>query len=145
MPPTLVDTVLLVHAGATLIMLGVIWVIQVVHYPLFAGVGTEGFADYEGAHTRRITWVVMPTMLVELGTAAILAVGPLEPLDRTLAWVGLGLVALVWASTALLQVPLHGRLSRGFDPKAHAQLVATNWIRTAAWSARGVLALALLR
>jgi hypothetical protein len=45
---------------------------------------------------------------------------------------------------ARLQAPRHVALRRGFDPSVHARLVATNWIRTAAWSARSVLALAML-
>ncbi|HEX2205610.1 MAG TPA: hypothetical protein VHG91_20025 [Longimicrobium sp.] len=48
---------------------------------------------------------------------------------------------MVWLSTALLQVPMHGRLERGFDAAAHRRLVATNWVRTVAWTARGVLLL----
>ena len=133
------------HAGATLIMLGVILVIQVVHYPLFRGVGSERFPEYEAAHTSRITWIVLPTMLIELGTAGLLLLAPLGPAQRGLAWVGLALVAVIWASTGLIQVPLHGRLSKGFDPEAHGRLVASNWVRTVAWSARGVLALLLVR
>ena len=40
---------------------------------------------------------------------------------------------------ALLQVPRHNALARGFDGPAHAALVATNWVRTAAWSLRALL------
>jgi hypothetical protein len=50
-------------------------------------------------------------------------------------------VALVWLSTAFVQVPLHARLSAGFDTRAHRRLVATNWVRTLSWTARGLLAL----
>jgi hypothetical protein len=52
---------------------------------------------------------------------------------------------VIWLSTALLQVPLHNLLARGLDREAVARLVQTNWIRTAAWSARAVVSLALLR
>ena len=31
--------VFLLHLGATLALVGLIWTVQVVHYPLFAGVG----------------------------------------------------------------------------------------------------------
>jgi hypothetical protein len=41
--------------------------------------------------------------------------------------------------------PRHETLRHGFDPSAHAALLATNWIRTAAWSARSVLLLLVLR
>jgi len=49
-----------------------------------------------------------------------------------------------WLSTALLQVPRHRQLARGFDARAHAFLVRSNVVRTAAWTARGALCLWML-
>lgn len=120
-------------------MVAVIWFVQVVHYPLFASVGRAAFARYERQHTRRITPIVAPLMLAELGSGALVVAAlpswttPLE------AWLGAGLIALVWLSTGLLQVPAHGRLAEGFDEVWHRRLVRSNWLRTVAWSARGVL------
>jgi len=62
-----------------------------------------------------------------------------------LPWIGIALLLLIWLSTAVLQVPAHHRLGSGFDPATHRRLVLTNWVRTWAWSARGVLALLLLQ
>ena len=53
--------------------------------------------------------------------------------------ISLGLLAVIWISTAAVQVPLHGRLEREFTPEAHRMLVRTNWVRTAAWTARGAM------
>jgi hypothetical protein len=39
---------------------------------------------------------------------------------------------------------MHHRLERGFDPAAYRQLVRGNWIRTIAWSLRGLLAVQML-
>ena len=55
--------------------------------------------------------------------------------------VGVGLVLLNLATTALVQVPLHRRLSAGWDDRAIRTLVASNWVRTAAWTARAVILL----
>lgn len=135
---------LLAQAAATLAMIGAIWIVQVVHYPLFAAVGAAGFPAYAEAHARLITFVVGPLMLVEATTAA-LSVGVPDPaMPAPGRWLGLALVAVIWASTAVLQVPQHQRLAAGFDAGAHAFLVRTNWIRTAAWTARGVLILVWL-
>lgn len=139
-----VDAVAIVHLVATLLMAGVILYVQVVHYPLMVRVGGETFADYEAGHTARTGWVVIPLMLTELVTAVWLAVAPPSPADGLVARIGLGLLAVIWASTFLLQVPAHRRLSAGFDGPAHRRLVATNWIRTAAWVARIPVALALV-
>ena len=133
--------VFLAHVLSTLVMVGVIWIVQVVHYPLFAGVGGAGWAAYEAEHQARITLVVGPTMLVELATAVWLVLDRPAALPAWAVVLGAALVGLIWASTAFLQVPLHGALGGAFDPAAHARLVATNWIRTAAWTVRGGLVL----
>lgn len=133
--------VFLAHLGATLLMVGVIWVVQVVHYPLFAGVGTAGWGAYEAAHQSRITLVVGPLMLVELATAVWLVLDRPVALPTWSVLVGAALVGVIWASTAFVQVPLHSALGGAFDADAHARLVATNWIRTVAWTARGGLVL----
>ncbi|MEM7480122.1 MAG: hypothetical protein AAF481_03015 [Acidobacteriota bacterium] len=137
-------TLLSIHAGATLAMVGVIWFVQLVHYPLFALASERQFAGFAEAHQRRTSWVVMPLMLTELTTAVLLLLDPPLGLDHRLLWLGIGLLAFIWISTALLQVPLHQRLTRHRDLSAIHRLVATNWLRTAAWTARGALALALI-
>ncbi len=135
------NAVFVVHLAATLFMTGLIWFVQVVHYPLFAQVGAAGFAAYEAAHTARTTLVVAPAMLVEAATAVLLlAVRPACAPGWAL-WAGAGLAAVNWFSTALLQVPRHEILAAGFDAEAHRFLVASNWVRTAAWTARAMLVL----
>jgi hypothetical protein len=131
---------LVVHAAATWAMVGLVWFVQVVHYVLFPAIGPDRFARYETLHTRRTTLVVGPLMAVEAAAAVGLAI----LVGTAMAWIGLGLLAVVWASTAFLQVPCHGRLERGFDAATVRRLVATNWVRTAGWTARGLLAAAML-
>ena len=140
----LLKLLLLAHVGATLLMTGVIWIVQIVHYPLFSQVGVDGFAAYQAAHSRRISYIVMPLMLVELATAALLVVIPPVDVAPALLWAGLALVVLIWLSTFALQVPQHRILSDGFDLRAHRLLVGTNWLRTIAWSLRGLLVLWLV-
>ena len=124
-------------------MFGLIWFVQVVHYPLFALVGPEQFQAYEAAHANRTTWVVAPLMLLELASACALLFPSLRPsfVSASEAWLGAALVGVIWASTALVQVPLHNRLHTGYSIAVIAQLVATNWIRTAAWTVRAGLVL----
>lgn len=131
----------LAHLGATLFMVGVIWFVQIVHYPLFARVGPDLFTAYSESHSRLTTYVVGPTMLVELGTAVLLVFFHPPQIPAAALWLGLVLIAAIWLSTALLQVPRHEVLGLRFDEITHQSLVATNWIRTIAWSARGLLVL----
>lgn len=130
---------LFAHAAATLYMTGVIWFVQIVHYPLFSRVGQPGFSDYEREHVRRTGWVVAGPMLVELAAA----VAVVWVVGDWLAWTGLALVGIIWCSTGLWQVPAHLRLEAGFDEAVHLRLTRTNWVRTAAWTARSVVALGL--
>ena len=83
-------------------------------------------------------------MLIELGSAVALVAVAVTARDRWLAWAGLLLLAAIWLSTALLQVPAHRGLSAGFDARTARHLVATNWLRTLAWSARCALLLWIL-
>ncbi|MFN0137894.1 MAG: hypothetical protein ACKVS9_17460 [Phycisphaerae bacterium] len=129
---------------STLMMTGLIWMVQVVHYPLFANVGEGAFCDYEHQHTRRITWLVGPLMLTEGASAAALMLLLAPGTARVLAIIGVLLLVVNWGSTAFLQVPCHTRLSRGFDREVVRRLVSTNWIRTVAWSVRGALAVTLV-
>lgn len=130
---------LLLHALSTWSLIGLIWTIQVVHYPLFARVGSIGFASYESAHTSRVSVLVIPLMLTELLTSISLVLYPPPSLAPFSLWIGLGLIGLIWIITFSLAVPQHRRLSLGFDAKAHQALLRSNWIRTVAWSLRGLL------
>lgn len=126
----------LIHLMSTLCMTGIIWFVQVVHYPLFAEVGQTGFARYELLHQRWTGWVVAPLMLIELGTAiGMIAIGNTWPHAASL-WIGLGLLLLIWGSTFFIQVPLHTQLGAGSDEAAIRRLVRSNWIRTIAWTLR---------
>lgn len=135
---------LLLHAALTWFLTGLIWIVQLVHYPLFAHVDRARFTAFEAEHCRRISWIVMPAMLSELATGVWLVAEPPAALASAWAWVGLALLAVIWGSTAHFSVPCHRVLERGFDERAHRRLVATNWIRTLAWSARALLCAAML-
>lgn len=132
---------LIVHLACTFYLVGLVWFVQRVHYPLFAGVGPERFASYESAHLSRTGPVVAPFMLLEAAGALALLALPPQGVPPRVAWLGAALVAAVWLSTWLLQVPRHRELASRFEPATHRRLVATNWLRTAAWSLRGVLVL----
>lgn len=136
------DIIVIVHAAATWAMVGLIWFVQLVHYPLFAAVGAPGFAEYESQHTRRTTWVVAAFMPIEAGTAVLLT--SVDAVAPALAWTGAALVAVVWAVTLTIQVPQHRALGSGFHESIWHALVRGNWVRTTAWSIRGMLVAVML-
>jgi len=135
------NLVFLAHLGATLYLVGVIWIVQILVYPLMSNVGADGYSAYHNLHTSRISPLVAPAMIIELLTAIYLAFTMFEAIDRRYFWFGLGLVLIIWASTFLVQVPLHEKLGASFDSNVQRKLVQTNWIRTISWSLRGALIL----
>jgi hypothetical protein len=126
-------------------MAGIVWFVQVDHYPLMARIGPAEFPAWEQAHRLISTLLMGPIMILEAATGVALTRRPPPGVAPVAAWGGLVLIALVWGSTAFIQLPLHAALSRAFDAKTHASLVSTNWIRTAGWSLRGLLVLWMLQ
>ena len=135
---------LLAQLASTLFMTGVIWFVQVVHYPLFAKTGLTDFHVFEKAHTSLTTWVVAPPMLIELISALLLIWYRPAGISNVQCGIGLALLGVIWLSTLFLQIPCHELLSRDFDPVIHQKLVSTNWIRTVAWSLRALLVLYMI-
>ncbi|EMI58290.1 hypothetical protein [Rhodopirellula sallentina] len=124
---------------STWYLVGLIWMVQIVHYSMFDRVGEDVFARYATDHARLITPIVMFPMLIEIVTAAGLIAWAPAGVPRSWMVVGFALVVAIWASTALLQVPCHSRLAGGFDVQVYRRLVSTNWIRTVGWTVRGGL------
>lgn len=132
---------LTVEIAITSILVGLIWVIQWVHYPSFIFIERTQFHDAHMQHMRRITHIVMPLMLLE-----VFCVGGMIWMDRQLGLsiahiMAACLLFVVWGSTWIWQVPLHQKLAHGYDETCIGRLVASNWIRTVAWSARFLLLL----
>jgi hypothetical protein len=136
--------VFLLHTASTGMMVGIIWFVQLVHYPLFARAGADGFGWYAAAHARWTTWVVAPPMLVELVTSFLLLGWRPVVVPLLVVWGGIALTLLLWGSTIFVQVPLHTALAQGWHPPTHRRLVRSNWFRTLLWTVRGVLVLWLL-
>ncbi|MBD3672174.1 MAG: hypothetical protein HUJ26_01495 [Planctomycetaceae bacterium] len=128
----------LTHVVATLFMLGLIWVVQLVIYPLFAEIPSTAFSAYEKAYQHRITLIVLPVMSIELITGGMILLDHTPELGRLLQWYNFAGILMIWASTFFLQVPCHTILTTQFVPELHRKLVISNWIRTVLWTVRSV-------
>jgi|TARA_R110001592_G_scaffold217314_2_gene471041 hypothetical protein len=137
-------TLFLLQLVSTFYMTGLIWFVQIVHYPLFALVGRARFTRYQQAHQLRTTFAVGPMMLTEAATTVAIVYWPPPGMGPAFTWTGVGLLFVVWFSTALLQVPRHQVLASRFSPRHIRSLVISNWLRTIAWTARSVLLLIYL-
>ena len=133
--------------GAAAFMTGLIWFVQLVHYPLMAQIGEQQWIDYERQHQRRTTWIVAPFMALESCSAAgaLMWMSPEIPMAvHALLWTSAALLAGLWALTFFVQVPLHRKLETAFNVHTIERLVRTNWLRTAFWTARAGLLAAVL-
>jgi hypothetical protein len=125
-------------------MFGAIWIVQVVHYPLMRFASGAEFTRFETEHRRRISWVVGPLMALEGVCVLAFLFAPPAGLTWWLPWAGAAAEAVAIGTTVFVSAPLHLRLNERFDPAVLDRLVATNWIRTAAWTARAGVAIAIL-
>ena len=131
----------LLNISSTWFMVGLIWLIQIVHYPLFKFIGNNEFQTYHNGHSVLITPLVGTVMIIELISSILLVVFPPKNVSITIPIIGVILVFIIWASTAFLQIPQHNALLKSYGFEAHNLLVQSNWIRTLAWSMRGLLLL----
>lgn len=122
-------------------MTGLIWYVQLVHYPSFHFVEETRFREFHNLHSSRTGFIVMPVMIAELVTSGVLS--------WFYGWVslhalGFYLVIGVWLSTFLLSVPIHAKLSSSRNAVLIDRLVSTNWVRTILWSVKSGLGLFML-
>jgi hypothetical protein len=130
------DVALIANLVSTCVMVGVIWFVQVVHYPLLAKFGDTQSVEVAVEHQRRTGYVVGLPMLIEgVSTLALLASRPAH-VTVALPWIGAVLLAVSLGSTLFLSVPLHARMADAHSPETGRRLVATNWPRTISWTAR---------
>ena len=136
--------VLVIGVVATWAMVGLIWMVQIVHYPMLAEMSALSPVTAAVDHQRRISWVVGPLMATEGVTALMLLVDRPATMSVAEAWIAALLLGVALASTVLVQVPLHARLAAAHADDIATRLVVTNWVRTVAWTARGLLMVAVL-
>ena len=130
----------------TAMLTGLVWMVQLVHYPGFLHVGRQAAAHYQKFHLRRMGFLVIPLMLVELGLASWLLFTEMTFIVMEyLNYAAFGLLVAVWLITFLRAIPLHQKLSRENDaPETIRKLIKTNWWRTIAWSLRTLVLVGLI-
>lgn len=136
------EETLILNLFSSFFLCGLIWTVQLVHYPAFHGFEKEDYQEWMSFHKSRISFIVVPVMLVELGTSILLSFGktPYSALHQT----GLGIVVMIWLITFFKQVPLHEKLSAGYREELVQKLVSSNRWRTFLWSIKSILGIYML-
>jgi hypothetical protein len=131
---------LLANLMLSAFLTGLIWFVQIVHYPIFRKVPASHFGAYHAAHTFTTSQVVALPMLIELGIGGWLVLQPVPANLRWVSYAAYACVILIWAITFGVAVPLHNRLTAaGYDEAVINRLVAANWARTVGWTVRTAL------
>ena len=128
---------LIIHLIATSVMVGVIWIIQLVHYPSFHFIELKQYTTFQRFHMSRISYVVIPAMLTELFTLILIIIS-MDQID-TLVLASAILLILIWLITALFFSGVHQKLTLGYDQTVVDKLVKLNWGRTLLWTLRLLL------
>ena len=134
------NVILLICLFFSLYGVGMIWVLQLNHYPLYANVGRDAFSGYVAAHNERLLFpVILPSVLAFAGSLALALRHPPQVPDWSV-WLVVCLNAVIAVSTGRVQGPAHSALAReGYSAPLVRKVLTTNWLRTAAWTANGVL------
>ena len=129
--------VLLGHLIFTSIMTGVIWIIQIVHYPSFHFIEKELYTAFQKFHMNKISIIVMPIMLAELITGIMLFFD--KSSKSPFLTISIIILVLIWLITGVFFTKAHNELIAGYQELVVNQLVAMNWIRTLLWTLRLLL------
>jgi hypothetical protein len=138
-------SILLFHTILILYVLGEIWFVQIVVYPLFAKVGKEEYVTYHKFYTSKIPLpVIIPGFISFFLPIALIFLRPDSvPLWLALANVVCGMVGLV--VTVSLEIPRHNRLEQGGKQERVIQeLIRYNWPRTLSITGSAVFTLTML-
>ena len=126
---------LLIHLISTSLMVGIIWVIQVVHYPSFHFIGNSRYISFQKFHVERISYIVIPVMLVESISGFLLIYDELN----LILLISMVLLLSIWMLTGFFFASVHQKLVSGYQLEMVAKLVKINWIRTLLWTLRLLL------
>lgn len=113
-------------------MFMLIWLVQLIVYPVFHYVKETVFVSWHGKYCNQIGFFVLPLMFLQLIEAASSSFF----VGDTLAWLKLTGVVGTWLVTFAVSAPCHRILAKeGMQTKIIARLINTNWLRTFLWSA----------
>ena len=135
------------HLASTFFMVGLIWTIHIVHYPLFAYVGESTYVSFQAEHVDRIGKLLLLPWLTEgvtlLGILLLAFFGTRRDLRLPAFLNGAGM-AIALVISGVWSAPAHGELADGFDSEVHHRLMNANLVRTLAWTLCGISAVWLL-
>ena len=122
------------HLIATSMMVAIIWMVQILHYPSFLFVEKKQYTEFQQFHMKKISYIIVPIMLLELfsGFGILFYI---EKAQLSL-YASLTLLVLIWVITGLFFTKYHTELSKKYNRNTILRLIRFNWIRTVLWTIR---------
>ena len=131
---------ILAQLVVTAALTGLIWMVQLVHYPGFRYVDHTQFSNFQQHHMRSISYIVVPLMLIEVAFAVWSQLHWWGKDGMYLVITANILLVVIWLTTFAISGPTHNKLlTDGFNEKLITKLVDTNWVRTIAWTIRTII------
>ena len=123
-----------IHFLATSIMVGVIWVIQLLHYPSFHFIQKSDYSKFQQFHMSRISFIVVPAMIIEFITGIMMLQFGFS--SNFLFISSLFILLVIWVITLVFFTKMHQGLISGYNKLIVDRLISINWSRTLLWSIR---------
>ncbi len=136
------DIIFIINLFCSFFLCGLIWIIQLVHYPMFHKVSEKQFICTMQHHQKHISFIVVPVMIAELISSAALSY--YADIYQSLHIAGLIVVISIWLITFFFQVPQHAYLMNGYNFKTVNRLISTNKTRTVLWTLKSILTVYIL-
>lgn len=133
----------LLNIVSTFILLGLILVIQFVHYPSFFWISEKKFKEFTSFHTRSISIIVAPLMVTEILMASFLIL--IADNHWSVRFINLFSIVLIWCATFFFSIPCHQKLSLERNEVIIRDLIRTNWYRTILWGMRSLFLLFIIK
>ena len=107
-----ISTLELIHLIATAMMVSIIWIIQILHYPTFLFVDKKHYTEFQIFHMKNISYLIIPIMLLELFTGLYILL--YNNMINFYFSASFGLLILIWLITALFFSKFHSSAISGF-------------------------------
>ncbi len=111
-------------------LVGLIWLVQLIHYPAFRSIAADAWTAFHQAHSAALGLLAGGPMIISLLLGCWLA----YTAGDTRQYAVLGCEIVAWIVTFGLSVPQHQRLAKAKDDVAITRLIRGNWLRTGAWT-----------
>ena len=129
----------LIHLCVTWAMIGAVWFVQFVHYPVYRFLQKKDFYTFQKHHIKQTKALAIPVMVVEAITGILLLWGWGGSALWAYAWINFFLLILIWVSSFHFCMKCHNQLSHEYSPHLILRLLHIHQVRTCFWTARGLL------